>query len=141
MYWANDAYFGFGVGAARYIDGVRSVNTRDLNAYLRRIEAGTPATGPTEDSDSCRSRARETAVLMLRRTRDGIGVTISSSEPASISMGWRVTRSRGLRSRGLLDDDGRRVCLTPSRGSSSPTRSCASFSRIFVKNHAQPRRS
>ena len=30
VYWANDAYFGFGVGAARYVRGVRSVNTRDL---------------------------------------------------------------------------------------------------------------
>ena len=40
VYWANDAYFGFGVGAARYVRGVRSVNTRDLPAYLRRIEAG-----------------------------------------------------------------------------------------------------
>ena len=47
-YWANDAYFGFGVGAARYIRGVRSVNTRDLAGYLRRIEAGEPATGPVE---------------------------------------------------------------------------------------------
>ena len=32
VYWANDAYFGFGVGAARYLRGVRSVNTRDLTA-------------------------------------------------------------------------------------------------------------
>ncbi len=27
IYWANDAYFGVGVGAARYVNGVRSVNT------------------------------------------------------------------------------------------------------------------
>ena len=32
VYWANDAYFGFGVGAARYVRGVRSVNTRELSA-------------------------------------------------------------------------------------------------------------
>src|SRR5262249_46114875 len=29
VYWANDAYFGVGLGAARYIKGIRSVNTRD----------------------------------------------------------------------------------------------------------------
>ena len=71
VYWANDAYFGVGLGAARYVGGVRSVNTRDLPAYLRRIEAGEPATGPTETLDP-EARARETAVLMLRRT--GVGL-------------------------------------------------------------------
>ena len=48
VYWANEAYFGVGLGAARYVRGVRSVNTRDLSAYLRRIEAGESATGPSE---------------------------------------------------------------------------------------------
>jgi oxygen-independent coproporphyrinogen-3 oxidase len=71
VYWANDAYFGVGLGAARYLQGVRSVNTRDLPAYLRRAERGDPATGPTEALDP-EGRARETAVLMLRRTTLGI---------------------------------------------------------------------
>lgn len=71
VYWANDAYFGVGLGAASYVEGVRSVNTRDLAAYLRRIEAGEPATGPTERLDA-EARARETAMLMLRRTVLGI---------------------------------------------------------------------
>ncbi len=59
VYWANDAYFGFGVGAARYLDGVRSVNTRDLNAYLRRVEAGMPATGPSEELSAGSQGARD----------------------------------------------------------------------------------
>jgi oxygen-independent coproporphyrinogen-3 oxidase len=71
VYWANEAYFGFGVGAARYIRGARSVNTRELPAYLRRIESGEDATGPREVL-SPEGRARETAVLMLRRTADGL---------------------------------------------------------------------
>ncbi len=71
VYWANDPYFGFGVGAARYVGGVRSVNTRDLSAYLKRIESGQPATGPSE-SLAAEPRARETAILMFRRTREGI---------------------------------------------------------------------
>jgi oxygen-independent coproporphyrinogen-3 oxidase len=71
VYWANEAYFGFGVGAARYIRGVRSVNTRELPAYLRRIAAGEPATGPSEELTP-EERARETAVLMLRRTAMGL---------------------------------------------------------------------
>jgi oxygen-independent coproporphyrinogen-3 oxidase len=71
VYWANDAYFGFGLGAARYIRGARSVNTRDLNGYLRRIEAGMPATGPQETLPA-EAMARETAVLNLRRVALGI---------------------------------------------------------------------
>src|SRR5271170_1354309 len=71
VYWSNDAYFGVGLGAARYLRGVRSSNTRDLPAYLRRIEEGREATGPTETLDP-EARARETAVLMLRRTEIGL---------------------------------------------------------------------
>jgi len=71
VYWANEAYFGFGLGAARYIRGIRSVNTRDLQGYLRRIEAGRPATGPSEEL-SPEAQARETAILMLRRVALGI---------------------------------------------------------------------
>ena len=71
VYWTNDAYFGVGVGAACYVRGIRSVNTRDLHAYLRRIESGEPATGPTEEL-APEARARETSVLMLRRTIQGI---------------------------------------------------------------------
>jgi oxygen-independent coproporphyrinogen III oxidase len=71
VYWANEAYFGFGLGAARYIQGRRSVNTRDLSAYLRRIEAGLSAEGPREELDP-EKEARETAILMLRRAARGI---------------------------------------------------------------------
>src|SRR5262245_10033045 len=39
-YWANFAYFGVGVGAARYVYGRRELNTRSLPTYLRRVLAG-----------------------------------------------------------------------------------------------------
>lgn len=112
VYWANDAYHGFGLGAARYVGGTRSVNTRDLMAYLRRIERGEPATGPSETLDP-ESRARETAVLMLRRTQIGLdrddfrertGFAIDDLAGDAIE---RYTR------RGLLGDDGRALRLTP----------------------------
>jgi oxygen-independent coproporphyrinogen-3 oxidase len=111
VYWANDAYFGVGVGAARYIGGERSVNTRDLFAYLRRIEAGEPATGPTETLDP-EARARETAVLMLRRTALGIDradfARRTGFELDDLA-GPVLERNRAL---GLLEDDGRLVRLT-----------------------------
>ncbi len=111
VYWANDAYFGFGLGAARYVEGTRSVNTRDLPAYLRRIEAGQPPGGPSETLDAP-GRARETAMLMLRRTILGIDrADYLSRTGYSLDEigGEAVTR---FAREGLLEDDGRRVRLT-----------------------------
>lgn len=34
-YWNNEEYYGFGLGASGYIDGVRYENTRSLNDYLK----------------------------------------------------------------------------------------------------------
>jgi oxygen-independent coproporphyrinogen-3 oxidase len=111
VYWANDAYFGVGLGAARYAGGVRSVNTRDLPAYLKRIEAGESAIGPTETLEP-EARARETAVLMLRLVSAGLvrddfarrtGFELDTLAGPAIT---RFVRS------GLLDDDGRRVKFT-----------------------------
>jgi oxygen-independent coproporphyrinogen-3 oxidase len=111
VYWANDAYFGFGVGAARYVRGVRAVNTRELNAYMRRIEAGEEAVGPREELDP-EARARETAVLMLRRTVRGI-----DRDDFRLRTGFDLDRLAGpvierFVGRGLLEDDGRRVRLS-----------------------------
>jgi oxygen-independent coproporphyrinogen-3 oxidase len=111
VYWANEAYFGVGLGAARYVRGVRSVNTRDLPAYLRRLEAGQPATGPTETLDA-EARARETAVLMLRRTALGI-----DRDDFARRTGFALDALAGPAlarhiARGWLDDDGYRVRLT-----------------------------
>ena len=112
VYWANDAYFGVGLGAARYVRGVRSVNTRDLPTYLRRLEAGRDATGPTETLDP-EGRARETATLMLRRTILGL-----DRADFAARTGFDLERLCGPaigkhRAAGLLEDNGRRVRLTP----------------------------
>jgi oxygen-independent coproporphyrinogen III oxidase len=110
-YWANDAYFGFGVGAARYLHGVRSVNTRDLNGYLRRVEAGLPATGPREEL-AAEARARETAVLMLRRTQSGIPrQEFRQRTGFDLDCLARETIERFTAKR-YLDDDGQRVRLS-----------------------------
>jgi oxygen-independent coproporphyrinogen-3 oxidase len=112
VYWANDAYFGFGVGAARYVRGVRSTNTRDLGAYLRRVEAGESATGPHEELGA-EGRAKETAMLMLRRTRAGIDrddFQLRTGFDLDTLLGGVIER---FIAQGCLEDDGRRVRLTP----------------------------
>jgi oxygen-independent coproporphyrinogen-3 oxidase len=111
VYWANDAYFGFGLGAARYLEGVRSVNTRDLGAYLRRIEAGEPATGPSERLE-LEARARETAMLMLRRTVAGIDRADFHRRTAFELDALASEPIRRFVREGLLEDNGARVRLT-----------------------------
>ena len=102
VYWANEAYFGFGVGAASYVRGVRSVNTRDLPAYLRRIEAGEPATGPSEEL-APEDRARETAILMLRRTAIGLDRDDFRRGPASTSSSLAGPAIERYRAAGYLE--------------------------------------
>jgi len=65
-YWANEAYHGFGVGAARYVNGTRELNTRDTKSYVKKVLAGEPATFQTETLGP-RDRAFETIGTQLRR--------------------------------------------------------------------------
>jgi oxygen-independent coproporphyrinogen-3 oxidase len=67
-YWANHGYFGIGMGAARFVGGERSVNTRDLGEYIRKALAGEALSRPGERLEGLET-ARETLYLNLRRTR------------------------------------------------------------------------
>ena len=92
--------------------GARSVNTRDLAAYLRRIESGEPATGPSETLVP-EARARETAVLMLRRTRLGIDrddYRARTGFDLDALLGRPIARFVG---QDLLEDDGMRSSVHP----------------------------
>ncbi len=39
-YWKNKTYFGVGLGAHGYIEGVRYQNTRSINAYIEKLNKG-----------------------------------------------------------------------------------------------------
>jgi oxygen-independent coproporphyrinogen-3 oxidase len=110
VYWANDAYFGFGLGAARYVRFRREVNTRDLTAYLRRALAGESATQQSEELCP-EERARETMAVQLRRAEgiDRIGFENQTGfdleTVASASLPHLIDQ-------GFLADGGRYVFLT-----------------------------
>jgi oxygen-independent coproporphyrinogen-3 oxidase len=109
VYWANEAYFGFGMGAARYVGGRRELNTRDLRAYVRRALAGEPTTFQSEELPP-EERARETMALGLRRA-EGIGRAAFRAQT-----GYELDAVAGealpaLVEQGLLED-GSRVRLT-----------------------------
>jgi len=110
VYWANHAYFGFGLGAARYVGGKREVNTRNLGEYLRRALAGEPATFQSEELGP-EERARETAVVQLRRG-DGI-----NRQEFHQQTGFNLVELYGDKlihwiENDIVQDDGERVRLT-----------------------------
>jgi len=109
-YWANHAYLGFGVGAARYVKGRREINTRSLSEYLKRLHAGEPATAQSEELGP-EERARETISVQLRRTEgiDRAGFAVQSGYDLDSLAGAVIARHVCA---GLLADDGARVKLT-----------------------------
>lgn len=110
VYWANEAYFGFGVGAARYVMGRRELNVRDTRLYLRRVLAGESPTWQSEELSPA-ERACETLALQLRRT-DGIERTAFREQTGfdlDALVGPGLAHHAAL---GLLCDDGQRVRLT-----------------------------
>ena len=110
VYWANWAYFGFGVGAASYQHGRRDLNTRDLNLYVRRALAGESCVFQSETLTP-EERARETMALQLRRA-EGIDRPAFHAQTA---FELDLLAGKALRDHvalGLLEDDGTQVRLT-----------------------------
>ncbi|MFN4259234.1 MAG: radical SAM family heme chaperone HemW [Gemmataceae bacterium] len=110
VYWANHAYWGFGVGAARYVHGCRQLNTRSLSTYLNKVLTGE---SPVFQSETLppKERARETIAVQLRRA-DGIerrAFREQTGYDVDTLVGPKIAELQEL---GLLDDDGRRICLT-----------------------------
>jgi len=72
VYWAAEEYFAFGPGAARYVNGVRSTNARNVTRWLNRWLQNKPALQEVE-SLSEDARIREGLFLGLRMI-DGISI-------------------------------------------------------------------
>jgi len=72
-YWQNGEYLGLGVGAASYRNGVRSVATRDLGAYLAAAESGGAIPGDAERLAGAALLGE--ATMLLLRTAEGVDAT------------------------------------------------------------------
>lgn len=112
VYWSNWAYFGFGVGATRYIRGARAMNTRSLANYLGRIREDRPATIQSETLAPI-DLARETISTQIRRV-EGISRSQFQSQTGFELDELAGPRIRRHVSTGMLADDGDRVALTRS---------------------------
>jgi len=110
VYWANEAYFGFGLGAARDIEGRRELNTRSIQEYIRKTLAGQPATYQSEVLEP-EERARETLALQLRQSKgiDRRAFRIQTDFDLDELAGPAITRQVEL---GLMENDGVHVRLT-----------------------------
>ncbi len=109
-YWANEAYYGFGVGAARYVEGHRQLNTRNTNEYIRRLFAGESPLFQTEFLEGI-ERAFETLAIQLRRM-EGIDRSHFQLQTGYELDALAGTRLRNLVQQGLLNDNGLSVSLT-----------------------------
>jgi oxygen-independent coproporphyrinogen-3 oxidase len=110
VYWANHAYFGFGLGAARYVRGRRETNIRDVKGYIRKALAGESTVFQAEELPP-EERARETLALQLRRSE---GIDRKSFHEQT---GFEVDALAGVALErhaelGFVEDDGARIRLT-----------------------------
>jgi oxygen-independent coproporphyrinogen-3 oxidase len=109
-YWANEAYYGFGVGAARYVQGSRELNVRNTNDYIRKVLSGESPTFQRECLND-RDRAFETIGVQLRRIA-GIDKEQFARQTGFSLDSLVDERLRSLIAHGLLSDDGQTVRLT-----------------------------
>jgi oxygen-independent coproporphyrinogen-3 oxidase len=65
-YWAALPYYGFGPGAARYLNGRRETNHRSFTTWLSRVLSGKSPVGDVDELAPA-DRAREALVVGLRR--------------------------------------------------------------------------
>lgn len=72
--WRNQPYFAFGVGAHRYVNGVRSANYRSLQRYMRQC-----TDNEMSESIDDETRMKEGLILGLRM-REGINIATFESD-------------------------------------------------------------
>lgn len=110
VYWENAAYFGFGMGAARYVEGKREVNTRDFDAYINKALSGQETIFQSEQLNP-QDEAVETLGLNLRRMQG------ANRQRFLLRTGFELDQIAGPRKnsliqQGLLKDDGENLSLT-----------------------------
>jgi oxygen-independent coproporphyrinogen-3 oxidase len=109
-YWANEAYFGFGVGAARFVEGRRELNRRNTADYVRVVLAGDSPTFQSECLPPEES-ARETAAVQLRRSAGVVRDRFREQTEYAFD-DLTEGRATAYAAEGLLEDDGTAVRLT-----------------------------
>ena len=109
-YWENGEYLGLGVGAASYLDGLRSVHVRELETYIAAVAAGGPIPSDGERLEGA-ARAGEATMLALR-TAEGVDVAAFAERYRVDFHAFYGPVIEQLRDQGMLDVTPARVRLT-----------------------------
>jgi oxygen-independent coproporphyrinogen-3 oxidase len=123
-YWANGEYVGLGVGAASYLRGVRSVNTRDLQEYLAAIEGGLNVPCDSESLEGARKAGE--AVMLALRTSQGVCLEAFKERYGLDFLSFYAPVIQRYRDDGLLETARTHVRLT-RRGRFVANDVCAAF--------------
>jgi len=110
IYWRNEEYFGFGAGAASYLDGARTMNERLPGRYTETVGARGTAT-VSEERLTPREAMGETMMVGLR-LRAGVDLAAFARRfgvRAETVFAEEIAR---LRDGGLIEVTSDRLCLT-----------------------------
>lgn len=109
-YWNGEEYFGFGPGAARYVNGRRAINHQSIKSYLKKVLKGEEPTAESEAIDAEQS-AREKLIFGLRQIK---GIQLPEFESnTGFTVGQLAGNSLdGLLEHGLLKLEGGQLQLT-----------------------------
>lgn len=111
-YWLGRDYLGLGPSAVSCIGGVRWRNVDDAGVYAERIANGVPAVSFAERL-SAPARLLERVMLGLR-LRAGFDLAAAEAECGCTLQALAAGTVGALIDRGLLAQDGVRLCLTPA---------------------------
>jgi oxygen-independent coproporphyrinogen-3 oxidase len=123
-YWSNGEYAGFGVGAASYAGGKRSVHTRDLNAYVEAALARIPIPGESEHLEGMQAAGE--AVMLALRTAQGLSLEGFKERYGVDFLKVYAPAVRRFTDDGLLEVDAAHARLT-RRGRFLANDVCAAF--------------
>ncbi len=110
IYWTGKSYYGVGPGAARYVDGTRSMNHRSTTRYIQKLLGGEDPTAEQE-SLNARQRAQEKLVFGLRML-EGIDVDLFAKDTGYTIEQLVGDRVKEMQRHGWLQQDEQQLRLT-----------------------------
>ncbi len=109
IYWRNEDYLGFGVGAASFVHGVRWTNTDRFDRYAEGVAAGRPVRRVERLSPR---RALGEGMMLAIRTEDGADLAeLSRRHGVPLPDSWS-DQLRYLSAEGFVTHLGQQVRLT-----------------------------
>lgn len=109
-YWNGDFYYGYGLGAASYVDSIRTNNIPEIQSYIRALHEGKlPVESSVEEDRETQMRNH---LIFGMRKREGIGITNFQSNFGISPLSLFPEDGCNLIESGMLEVSGDRLRLT-----------------------------